>query len=90
MAFEGMDVSAVESIGHQLQQQGTHIESVVAAVDGLINQAESAWKGQDAIQFQGWWVQQHKPALLNAAQAVSGLGQSALNNAQQQIDASSH
>jgi hypothetical protein len=36
----------------------------------------------------GWWQQQHKPALVAAATAVGGLGQSAYNNVTQQQQAS--
>lgn len=90
MAFEGMDTGEVQSLGHQLQNQGNAIESIVSAVDGLIGTLEGVWKGADATQFVGWWQSQHRPALKSAAEAVTGLGQSALNNAQQQIDASAH
>ncbi len=68
--------------------QGNAIQSVVSAVDGIVNALESAWKGPDATEFQGWWEMQHRPALINAESAIHGLGQSALNNAQQQISAS--
>jgi uncharacterized protein YukE len=83
-----MDVSAVQSLGTQLRNQESSINSIVAAIDGLINQMEGAWKGADATQFQGWWQSQHKPALIAAAQAIGGLGTSALNNASQQQQAS--
>ncbi len=89
MAFEGMDIGEVESLGHQLMNQGNAIQSVISAVDGIVNTLESVWKGPDATEFQGWWQSQHRPALVAAEAAVHGLGQSALNNAQQQIDASS-
>jgi uncharacterized protein YukE len=88
MAFEGMDVAEVESLGHQLMNQGNTIQSVINAIDGIVNTMESVWKGQDATVFQGWWQSQHRPALVAAEAAVHGLGQSALNNVQQQIDAS--
>ena len=53
-----------------------------------IGQAISVWQGNDATQFQDWWNSQHKPALMNASEAIAGLGQSALNNAQAQESAS--
>jgi len=90
MAFEGMDPDLIEQLGNQLKTQGNQIMSVISAVDGLINQMEGSWKGQDATQFQGWWIQQHRPALNSAAQAVDGLGQSALNNASQQRSTSAN
>ncbi len=90
MSFTGMNIPEVESLGHQLINQSNTIESVISAVDGLINTIDSVWKGPDATAFVGWWHSQHRPNLVNAASAVQGLGQSALNNAQQQIDVSSH
>jgi uncharacterized protein YukE len=84
MAFEGMDVDAVETIAKQLQHQADQIHSVISTVDGLINQAEGAWKGGDATQFRDWWTSQHRPALTQAGEAVRGLGQSAMNNASEQ------
>lgn len=88
MAIEGMDVGAVESIGNQLKNQGQQINSVIAAVDRLINEAEANWKGNDATQFRDWWTSQHRPHLQQAESAVTGLGQSALNNAAAQADVS--
>lgn len=89
MALVGMDVEHVQNIGRQLQQQAEAITHVISAVDGLIAQAEGAWKGQDAIQFRDWWNSQHKPHLQQASEAVRGLGQSALNNASEQAQVSS-
>lgn len=89
MAFEGMDPDVVQGLGQQLKHQEDAIHSLVSAVDGIINQIEGAWKGHDATEFMGWWQQQHRPALMNAAGAVGGLGQSALNNVNQQRQASS-
>ena len=88
MAFEGMDVAEVQTLAHQLQQEGNEIEAEIRAVNSIIAQLIEVWSGPDAVQFEGWWNQQHRPALHAAADAVTGLGQSALNNAQQQIDAS--
>lgn len=88
MAFEGMDVAEVQSLAGQLHNQAESIGQVVAAIDSLIGQLEGVWRGADATEFAGWWQQQHKPHLLNAQAAIDGLHQSALNNAQAQIDAS--
>lgn len=90
MAFEGMDPDVVYGLGQQLKNQENSIQSIVSAVDGIINQIEGSWKGADATQFMGWWQQQHRPALMAAAEAVGGLGQSAFNNVAQQRQASGH
>lgn len=90
MAFEGMDPEVVMGLAAQLNNQDNNIQSIVHQIDSIVSQLEGAWKGADASQFQEWWTSQHKPALLAAASAVGGLGQSAHNNAQAQIETSSH
>jgi len=50
---------------------------------------QDIWKGQDSVQFAGWWRDQHRPALDRARQAIEGLGTSAHNNAADQRSASS-
>lgn len=88
MAFDGMDPDQVISIGNQLNQQGDQINNVIAAINGLVGQLQGVWQGKDAREFEGWWNSQHRPALQQAAEAIRGLGQSAHNNAQAQINTS--
>jgi uncharacterized protein YukE len=88
MAMIGMDVEAVNSFGGQLKNQGQAIQGVISSVDHLVSQLEGVWKGNDATTFQGWWVHTHRPALIAAMNAVDGLGQSAINNASEQSQAS--
>lgn len=88
MAMVGMDIEQVRNIGNQLNAQSDAINDVISQIESLIGQAISVWQGNDATQFQDWWNSQHKPALMNAAEAIAGLGQSALNNAQAQEGAS--
>jgi len=85
----GMDVDAVEQLSRDLKTQAGEIHSVISAVDRLINQMQDIWKGQDSVQFAGWWRDQHRPALDRARQAIEGLGTSAHNNAADQRSASS-
>ncbi len=89
MAFEGMDTEAVRGLAQQLDGQASAINSVINSINGVVNQMETTWKGADATQFQGWWESQHRPALLAAEQAISGLATSARNNASQQDQTSS-
>lgn len=89
MAFEGMDVDQVTSIGNQLKTQADQINNVIAAINGLVSQLPGVWQGRDATEFESWWNNQHKPALVNAATAVNGLGVSAINNATAQANVSS-
>lgn len=89
MAFEGMDTAQVMGLGNQLKHQGDQINSVIGAINGLVGQLAGVWHGKDASEFESWWNTQHRPALQQAAAAVHGLGQSAINNAQDQINTSS-
>jgi uncharacterized protein YukE len=84
MAFEGMDVAQVTNVGNQLRHQGDQIDQIVSAINGLVGQLPGIWHGKDATEFEGWWTQQHRPALQAASAAIHGLGQSALNNASAQ------
>ena len=88
MAFEGMDPDVVYGLGTQLKNQDSAIQTIVSSIDGVVCQIEGNWKGSDATEFMSWWQQQHKPALIAAATAVGGLGQSAYNNVAQQQQAS--
>jgi WXG100 family type VII secretion target len=90
MAMIGMDVEQVQNLAGQLHGQAEAIQSVINSVDRIVAQLESAWQGQDARQFADWWNSQHKPALHNAMVAVDGLHTSALNNANEQSQVSSH
>lgn len=82
--FVGMDPDLVEGVAHQLKGKAGEIDGLIAGLDSLITQLEAHWKGHDAAQFQGWWQQQHRPALRHLHDAIEGLGQSALNNAAEQ------
>jgi WXG100 family type VII secretion target len=90
MAIVGMDVEQVTNVGHQLQGQSDAISQVITHVEGLISQAESVWKGGDADGFRDTWHGHYKPAMLQVQQALHGLGQSAINNATEQRNVSSH
>jgi WXG100 family type VII secretion target len=85
MAMVGMDVEQIRGVASQLQAQSEQINSVISTIESLISSSiGSSWVGTDATQFQDWWNSQHRPALQSAQEAIAGLGQSALNNADQQ------
>lgn len=88
MALQGMDVDAVIKVSTQLKAQGDQINSVISTINGLVSQLQASWHGKDANDFANWWNTQHRPALQRASEAIHGLGQSAYNNAQQQINTS--
>jgi uncharacterized protein YukE len=88
MARMGMDVEAVENSGRQLKSQAANIASLIAQLDRVVSSLPSVWDGADAQRFVHDWWPQHKQALAAAQQQVDGLGQSALNNASEQRQAS--
>ncbi|QTE28987.1 WXG100 family type VII secretion target [Pengzhenrongella sicca] len=90
MARLGMDVDAVEGIAKQLQSLADQISSLESQINGKVQQLPGIWDGRDAQTFVTQWWPQHQKALKSAAEAVKGLGQSALNNASQQREVSSH
>jgi len=90
MAIVGMDVEQVQGLGNNLKHQAEAIAQVIAAVNGLVQHSQEVWKGHDATEFLGYWEHQHRPALQHVMEAVSGLGQSAMNNASEQSQVSGH
>ena len=89
MAMIGMDVEEIETVAQQLHSQAEQIGQVISTIEGLIGQAEGAWKGDDAARFKDEWGCQHRPALQQAQQAIENLGTAARNNAARQRDTSS-
>jgi uncharacterized protein YukE len=87
--FQGLDVDVVQQQGKALKAQAQQLESIIGNINGLVSNLVQVWNGPDAQRFEGWWHQQHRPALSNASHAIDGLGQSALNNASEQSHASS-
>ena len=87
MAQMGMDVEAVESVGRQLKQSASSIDQIVGTLDKTVNGLSSLWEGPDAQRFTQSWPTFRK-SLLAAQASVAGLGQSALNNASEQREAS--
>lgn len=88
MARLGMDVDTVEATGRRLQRQGDYLANVARTIDALVGQAGSLWDGNVGRRFVDEWRSHHRAVLLNASQAVRGLGTSALNNAAEQRRAS--
>lgn len=80
----GMNIEAVKKIGNDLKGQAGAIQAVIAKVDGLVNDSQQNWSGKDARDFAGWWRDQHRRNLVELKGRLEGLGQAALNNAQEQ------
>lgn len=90
MARMGMDVEAVEGIANQLKALADQISNLESQINGKVQQLPGIWEGKDAQTFVTQWWPQHQKALKSAAEAVKGLGQSALSNASEQRGVSSH
>jgi len=84
----GMDVDAVERIGHGLQTDAEALTALTARVDALVRRLPGLWDGKDASDFVGTWWPRHRASLQAVRSQISGLGQSALNNASEQRGAS--
>lgn len=88
MARMGMDVDAVESIARAIQGDADRLGQLTANVEALVRKLPGLWDGADATRFvQEWWPQ-HRKTLTAVQESVRGLGQSALNNAAEQRQAS--
>lgn len=88
MARVGMEVDQVAAAGKALKDRSAEIDSVVAKLDGIVRTMPSVWDGPDSQQFVNDWWPDHKRMLVSASTRVAGLGQSALNNASEQREAS--
>lgn len=84
----GMNDQEITALAGQLDGQAKSLDGIITAVESLVHRAVAEWQGQDARDFEGWWHNQHKPALQNATQSVAGLAQSARNNVSAQDRAS--
>lgn len=88
MARAGMEVDQVAAAGKALKDRAAEIDSLVAKLDGIVRTMPSVWDGPDSQQFVNDWWPEHKRTLVAASSHVAGLGQSALNNASEQREAS--
>lgn len=84
----GMNIEEVRRIAGQLKGQAGQIDTLISQINGLIEQTQANWRGEDATRFKGWWEGEHRPNLMRLREAIDGLGQSALNNASEQEAAS--
>lgn len=84
----GMDDVQVDKAGRDLKARATDITNLMNQINGIVTHLPSIWEGPDARKFVNDWWPQHKHNLIALSTAIDGLGQSALNNAQDQRDVS--
>lgn len=82
----GMNVEDVRALGDLLKRKAADIRSIVSEINGKVH--STAWEGPDARAFKDQWWPDHQQKLATVADQVDGFGQSAINNAQEQQDAS--
>jgi len=83
----GMNIEQVEELGRYLKDQAVLLEQMTAEIHRRTTQAQ-AWKGSRADRFRGAAWPQHRTRLSQLARDLDGFGQSALNNAAEQRQAS--
>jgi uncharacterized protein YukE len=87
MSFtHGMNVSEVQALGNMLKAKAGQIRDLVSEIESKVS--GTTWEGPDAQAFKGQWWPDHKSHLMQVAEQVDGFGQSALNNATEQENAS--
>lgn len=89
MVYSGMDVEAVESAGRDLRSRAEELLEIRSRLEGLVRALPGVWDGSDARAFVTEWWPEHSAGLASVAEKISGLGQSALNNAEDQRTVSS-
>ncbi|MBS1847163.1 MAG: WXG100 family type VII secretion target [Actinobacteria bacterium] len=88
MALEGMDVAAVQQLAQLLNQKADDINSTMQQLNGQINNSTSIWVGNDANQFRSEWQSTHVQQLNAVVNGLHDAAQKAIQNAQQQEQAS--
>lgn len=86
--YLGMDPDVIESVGARLRRQSEALQEVMGNVDRLAGRAQDNWGGHDAQQFVSTWRGRHRSALSAAQQAVAGMAQVTVRQAQEQRAAS--
>lgn len=84
----GMNPEEVQALGQQLQSVSEQIQQIVSQLEHSVS--GTTWVGPDAQQFKTQWWPQHKNHLTSVANDLHGFGQSAKNNASEQLNVSGH
>ena len=82
----GMNPEEVEDLGRRLKDVAGQIQTIVGDLERSVG--STTWVGQDATTFKTQWWPQHKSHLTQVSQDLDGFGQSAINNATEQRQAS--
>lgn len=85
----GMDVEAVRDLARRLKVLGGEVSQLSTSVGMTSDQLRNVWRGPDVDRFIDTWHRSVRPNLQRVGDDIVGLGQSALNNAEEQNLASS-
>jgi hypothetical protein len=86
-AMIGMAPEEVQALGNLLANQvSTEIDTIVTKVGAQLHGTQ--WVGTDRQKFESDWTGTYVAQLNNVKQALAAFGQHALQEAQQQIEAS--
>ncbi|HEX2896398.1 MAG TPA: glycine zipper domain-containing protein [Marmoricola sp.] len=88
MSFQGLDPDVVSRTAGDLERQAAALDSVASHVDALIRTAMHHWSGPEAQDFHQWWVGQHRPRLVAAAQGLHSAAQNVRRQVAEQVGAS--
>ena len=82
----GMNVEEVRALGRKLQAMQGEIDGIIGRLNAEVN--GTTWVGPDATEFKGTWWPEHQKRLRQMGTDLNGFGQSAMNNASAQEQAS--
>ena len=82
----GMNVEEVKALGRKLQAASGELNTMISQLNSQVN--STTWVGPDATTFKTQWWPEHQRHLKSTADGLNGFGQSALNNAAAQEQAS--
>ncbi len=82
----GMNVEEVKALGRKLQAISGQLNDIVSQLNSQVN--ATTWVGPDATRFKSQWWPEHSGHLKKVSSDLHGFGQSAMNNASAQEQAS--
>jgi len=90
MTFQGLDPQVVKQAADGMARQAAVLDRITHEVDALIRTAMHHWSGPEAQDFHQWWVGQHRPRLVAAAQGLHGAAANVRQQVADQEEASGH
>lgn len=83
---QGMDISEVKALAEHLKAAANKFDGIVQLLNARVS--STTWLGADATRFKNDWWPGHRTRLQQLRTDLDGFGQSAMNNATEQEDAS--